>query len=712
MPIYKHNDNMTDSGNTVSLCDRSVLKISQRKFTLCHFVLTIFLVFLFVLSANSQENLPDLNSPLNEENLSKWKEYIFSDDNPNKRLRVAYTILRKYSVSGDWASAIRVSLDYIKAFREESEKNQRAKLQEQIGILVNYLIMERAEKEDFDIFEIFIKDNKNRDEGITALKMLSAYYSNIRMWDSAAAIWKKYAPLFPDYTKSINKTITLLNSNSEKVNIRNFGINVNTKGSEWDPNLSPDGKILYFSSVRSGGFGNADIWFSERIDGKWQKPKNLGKNVNGNKNETIDNVSPDGNTLFISGDFEGTFGLFDIYTASKTKDGWGELKHFPMPINSKYQDEACNLTADGKAIIFSSDRKGSIGGYFPYGRIRNGSDMGNMDIWVSEKQEDGSWGEPINLGRKINTPYSERAPFLHPDGKTLYFSSNARYGLGKLDVYKATRLSDSSWTEWSEPVNIGKEINTVEDDWGYVVNFSGDSALFAARHRTLGFGDWDLYSVSLPNEAKPEKVCLINGFVTDIDGKPLDVDIIWEDLENEKVIGEAKSDPQTGKYFITLPLGKFYGYFAQKKNYYPISNNINLKNAKDGNIYRVDIKMVSMKDLEANNTITLNNIFFDYDKAQVKKVSIPELKRIASFLKNNKKLNISIEGHTDNKGTKDYNLELSKRRAQSVKEYLIDQGINPNRLEAIGFGDTMPAFANTGEKNMSQNRRVEIRIKK
>lgn len=710
MPDQTNSDDMANASQYGSFCQKDVLTISQKKITVCQLVLSLFLAFIFTLSVNSQESLPDVNSELNDKNLNLWKEYIFSDADKSKRLNLAYKIAVRYQRKSDWAGSIRACLEYMKAFVKKEEKQERQKLQNLIGYNVNFLIMQQAKKEDFDIYQLFIQDNKNTQDGITGIKMLTAYYTNVRKWDTAAALWEYFKPQFPDYQDLFDKTLKLLKSEDQEVIIRNFGKNVNSIQSEWDPNLSPDGKTIFFSAQRNGGFGQADIWYSEKKNGEWNKPVNLGNSINSAYNETIDNISPDGNTLFISGDFQGTFGKFDIYTASKTENGWGKLKHFPMPINSEYQDEACNLTADGNALIFSSDRKGSVGEFLPYGRIKNGSDMGNMDIWVSEKNEDGSWGEPINLGEKINTPYAERAPFLHPDGKTLYFSSNARYGLGKLDVYKSTRLSDTSWTEWSEPVNLGKSLNTVEDDWGYVINQSGDSAVFAARNRTMGYGNWDLYSVSLPDNVKPEKICVINGFVKDVNGKPISTEIIWEDLNQKKVIGRTSSDPQSGKYFISLPLGKFYGYFAQKEGYYPVSNNVNLKNAKNGASYRVDITLVSIEDLKNDETITLNNLFFDYDESSLKDESVPELKRIADFLNQNEDLNINIEGHTDNQGTPEYNQRLSEARALAVKNYLIQLGIDESRLNYVGYGDKRPAFANTGESNMSKNRRVEIRI--
>jgi outer membrane protein OmpA-like peptidoglycan-associated protein/Tol biopolymer transport system component len=709
MPKEKYNDNTTDLRQYGIECQKPVMSIRNKTLTLCQLVMSIFLLFIFVLSANSQ-TIPNSNAPINDSTKKVWREYIFSDAPQTQRLNLAIRIASRYYLMRDYASSLRSCLEYLPAFEEEKEKESRKRLQNQTSILANYLITRVAQPEDFDIFQQFCLDNRDKPEGISGLKMYSAYYTNIQKWDSAAYIWKAFKKYYPKYQGFIDSTIDLLLRKEQPVRINNYGNIVNSTGAEWDPNISPDGNTIYYSAVKSGGFGNADIWYSERSDSGWTKPQNLGATVNSMNNETVDNISPDGNTLFISGDFEGTFGKFDIYTATKDENGWTSLKHFPMPINSEYQDEACNLTADGNVLIFSSDRKGGVGEYLAYGNLRNGSDMGNMDIWVSEKQDDGYWGEPINLGESINTPFAERAPYLHPDGKTLYFSSNAHPGFGKLDVYKSTRLSDTSWTEWSKPINLGKNINTVEDDWGYVITASGDSAVFAARNRTIGYGNWDLYSVSLPDKFRPNPICTINGNVRDINGKPLKVDIVWEDLQTKKTIGKVSSDPRTGKYFINLPLGKFYGYYAEKDGYYPISNNVNLINGKEGYNYKVDITMVSPSQLKNDETIELKNIFFDYDDYSLRRESEPELDRISRFLAQNKELKLQIEGHTDNNGTQEYNQKLSEQRAKAIKEYLVKKGISANRLKAIGYGDSRPAYANVGEQEMSKNRRVEIRI--
>jgi len=325
---------------------------------------------------------------------------------------------------------------------------------------------------------------------------------------------------------------------------------------------------------------------------------------------------------------------------------------------------------------------------------------------------DSSWGDPINLGPVINTPYAETSHFIHPDGKTLYFSSDAHYGFGGLDVFKATRLSDTSWTEWSEPINLGKEINNDDDDWGYMVDISGDSAFFAAKNREGGYGSWDIYSITLPQQTRPDTVVTITGKVTDETGKFLAADIKWEDLTTGKNVGQLKTDPRDGSYFIALPSGKNYGYYAEAAGYYSVSDNIDLRNKSGSQRITKDIVLISIKEIKkTGKTVQINNLFFDFDKHYLKSESYPELKRLANILKQNPDLHVEILGYTDNIGTPFYNRWLSEQRAKVVVNYLVSIGCKTSELSATGYGESQPIASNDTEEGRQKNRRIEFRIK-
>jgi len=678
------------------------------KFVLFNIMQVIIFITTFSCITFSQTN-PKVNYPLTQEDLKKHKEFIFSDAPPNFRVRHAIDVIALYNLTKEYQKSVKLGLEFLEAFNDD--KVQYDYLLNIIRSYSQYMLSVTPKPEDFDIYDKFIRDNSNSYQSITALKKVTGYYTNQQKWDSAIYIWEDYLDILPKYESEIKKTIEFLKKGSRGLEIHLIGEGLNTDQDEWDPNPSFDGKYLYFSSRnRSGGKGNSDIWVAEFKDNTWKNPKNLDANVNSPNDETIDNISLDGNTLLLSGNFGGTYGNFDIYFLERDSNSWGALRHLPRPINSEYTDEAANLSADGQVLIFSSDRPGAIGDFRAYNSgIFNGSNMGNMDIYVSMKR-DGKWTDPINLGDKINTPFSERSPYLHPDMKTLYFSSDGHYGLGGLDVFMSKRLSDTSWNEWSEPINLGKEINSILDDWGYKISLNGDSAFFSAYNRTIGKGGWDLFSISLPSELRPEKLIKIHGKVIDQDGNPLYANIVWEDLEKNQYLGELSSNPDNGEFLVALLKGKFYGYFIKKEGYYPSSNYLDIRNNLDTNDIYITIKLTKIDEFSSGEKIIINNLFFEFDSAEIKNESIPELERLVVFLKKINK-NIEIIGHTDSVGSEEYNRKLSLKRANSIRDYLIKKGIDKNSLFTKGLGESQPLKPNQENFNQSLNRRVEIKVK-
>lgn len=601
-----------------------------------------------------------------------------------------------------------IAYDFYRKFAQLFPQQKKA-LEDRLTKIQEYVIFSSPKPEEYEILEDFVKFFAPSEKAFVALQRRTEYFINHRMWDSAISILKKFQPLFPKKQYHINKIIQILSSPELGLKICNLGPNVNTNKDEWDPCPTPDGRFIFFSTRdRPDSYGASDVYFSKNMNGMWEKAQNVGRSINGPNDETIDNVTVDGNGLLLSGTFPGTFGQFDIYFIQKDEKGWGSLEHLPYPINTRFVDEGACLSSDGNVMVFTSDRPGGIGEYHPYGYLYHGSQMGNMDIYVSFKTDSG-WSQPINLGPTINTPFAERSPFLHPDGKTLYFSSDGHPGMGRLDVFKSVRLRDDSWTEWSEPVNLGKEINTILDDWGYKISLSGDSVYFAGHWRSDGYGGWDIYSVTLPEFAKPQKFATIRGKIFDPFGKPISASIKFEDLKWQKNIGSVSSDPTDGSYIIVLPLGRNYGYFVDKDGYFPSAANLDLSNfARDTNIFH-DIILYPIDFLiEKQKKVRLNNIFFDFDKYNLKPESYPELDRIVNLLMKNSAFVIHIEGHTDSIGTDEYNIQLSRLRAESVRNYLVKKGIKPDRIVIIGYGSSRPVVSNTTEDGRALNRRVEI----
>lgn len=664
-----------------------------------------FLIFFFILVLTFQTYSQSIfRTPFNDSTYEQWANYIRIYAPSDSAFRVLNYLIQTHLNQQKAIKAYKFWKEFSSLFpqRENQLNNTLRNIKE-------FVIYGNPKEEDYGLLEDFIREFAPSEEAFVALQRRAQNFINHRRWDSAVMVFRRFQPLFPQKKEFIDKIIEILLAPSEGLVIRNLGPNINSSADEWDPCPTPDGRYIFFSTRnRPDSYGNSDVYFSKNEGGVWQKAQNAGQRINGAREETIDNIDADGNGLWLSGTFEGTFGQFDIYYIQREEDGWGPLQHLPYPINTQYVDEGACLSSDGKALIFTSDRPGGIGEYRPYGYLYHGNHMGNMDIYVCFKTDTG-WSEPINLGPTINTPFAERSPYLHPDGKTLYFSSDGHPGLGRLDVFKSVRLKEDSWTEWSEPVNLGKEINTILDDWGYKVSLSGDSAFFASHWRTEGFGGWDLYSVSLPKYAKPQKVATVKGTVKDPFGKPLSATIVIEDLSTNTRVGSLKTNPEDGSFLIILPLGKNYGYFAEKNGYFPLSNNFDLRSFTKDTSISFDIVLYPMDFLlEKQKKVRLNNIFFDFDKYDLKPESYLELDRVVRILNENPDVEIHIEGHTDSIGNDEYNLQLSRKRAESVRNYLVSKGISRERITIFGFGSSLPIATNRTEEGRALNRRVEV----
>lgn len=554
-------------------------------------------------------------------------------------------------------------------------------------------------------------------------------------WQGAVNILNSQKDNFPDKKQHIEDIIEILSRKNELLEERNIGSGINSLASEIAPIQTADEKTMYFSSTTRDGFDNEtdDIFFSTKINDIWTPAKKLDAPFNtSNTEESPQGITTDGNTMILFGNYKETPGGGDLYYAEKTPFGWSEAIQFPLGINSEFFDCDGKLTNDGKAFIFVSDRPGGIGEHVKYNTLSRGSLFGNTDMYVSIKDENGEWGEPINLGEIVNTPGSERKPFLHPDGKTLYFSSNGHPGLGRLDLFVSKRLDPDDWTKWSKPFNLGKEINTPDNERGAVLSTNGDLAYFASAERRLNFGSSDIYTIDVPNALRPEAVTSVFGKVTNIEGFPLEAEIVWEDLETGKELGRMKSDPLTGDYFVVLPNGVNYGIYANREGFFPLSKNVDTRKDKSSRKINDDIVLHSIADLVGDDLemggasdllydafeikrkkkISINNLFFDYNKSDLLTQSFPELDRVVYLLKNYPIHLVEIGGHTDSLGSEDYNKKLSERRAEEVRKYLMKKGIDKDKVVIKGYGPTQPVADNDTDEGRAKNRRVELVILK
>lgn len=483
--------------------------------------------------------------------------------------------------------------------------------------------------------------------------------------------------------------------------------NVNSDVSELNPLLSPDGKTLYFSRRNHpGNVGGVtdkeDIWYSELgPDGKWTLAKNMGPEFNNEHPNFINAVSatPDGKSVII---LLGNKYLENgkMQAGVSVSDNLGGKWSDPTPLNIKndynFNEKANYFMANTrKALLMSVERADSQGG---------------RDLYVSFSESDTQWSEPLNLGDVINTAGEETAPFLAADNVTLYYSSNGFSGFGGSDIYMTKRLDDT-WTNWSEPENMGPDINTKLDDLFFNIPSTSE---FAYYSREVATDNTDVYRVKLPVLLSPDPIVVVRGKLIDAKtGEPIAAKIIYEQLPEGKEVGIAQSNPETGEYEIHLPGGHLYGVRAEAKDHISENQNLDLRNiTKDGQVLNQDILLapIEVAKVEVDATITLNNIFFDFDKAILKPESFPELNRIVDLMNEKSAMEVEIAGHTDSTGPEQYNLGLSERRANSVKRYLNQKGIRQDRIQVVFFGETKPIESNDTREGRKKNRRVEFKI--
>lgn len=563
--------------------------------------------------------------------------------------------------------------------------------------------------EDYSTLSRFIKALAPRELAWVAVLRLMRKDLDKQNWKSALDTLNKYAPFFAGHDYKVLKVRTIISEYGTPADKKAFPKEINTPWHEYLPVLTADENTLYFiSQGRSDALGYEDIWYSEYEQGKWQKARLFPYINTPQGNEAVVEASTDGNRLlfFIDG---------DIHYADRTPKGWTSTRPLSergtfevtnhTEINSTMWEADPTLSSNGKVLIFTSDRPGGVPPFSKRDMPYHGNYAGNTDLYASFLTDTG-WSRVVNLGYTINTPFCERNPFLHPDMKTLYFSSDGHPGLGRLDVFKTTRLYDTSWVHWSEPVNLGKYINSPDDDWGYRITTKGDRAVFAA----MSGGYFDLFEMPLSEEFRPQQVITLRGKITDPQGNVVPGTIRWEDLSTGIVIGESRNNPTTGEYFIVLPKGKAYGYYVDIEGFFPSSGNIDLTTTPSTSDITQDLTVVTYEDMQTNQVaMKINNLFFDYNKYELKPESFPELNRLAeTIIKMGKK--VEIAGHTDNTGAASGNQTLSENRAASVRDYLVSRGCSATLVTARGYGATRPIATNDTPEGRANNRRVEMRF--
>jgi outer membrane protein OmpA-like peptidoglycan-associated protein len=476
----------------------------------------------------------------------------------------------------------------------------------------------------------------------------------------------------------------------------NLGSGVNSGDDELGPVISADGKTLYFARQNvkeniGGEYDDEDIWYSVLENTTWLKAKNMGRSLNTGLADNLVAVSADNNTMIFEKD-----NAFAV--RHRTATGWSDFEKLNLTFNNESDFFVATISSDGKAIIFSAKLKENVA---------YDADRQEGDLYVTLKDNNNKWARPLNLGSMINTAGDETSPFLSADGKTLYFATDGRAGYGYQDIFFSRRNGDG-WTDWTTPVNLGPAVNTAGFDAYYTVPAAGDYAYFVSYDK--GAGKADIFRIKLHEDVKPNPVILLKGIVINKTTQdPLAAIIHFENLSTRTSVGEARSDPKTGRYQIILPYGAHYGIRASTDGFYSVHENLELAQRST---YAEVTKDLLMVPIQIGETVKLNNVFFVAGLPELRSESYPELDRLVSILKENNGIHIQLEGHTDAKGNADALLKLSQERVDAVKSYLVKNGIGTERISGQGFGATRPVAPSDTEENSKLNRRVEFKITK
>lgn len=480
--------------------------------------------------------------------------------------------------------------------------------------------------------------------------------------------------------------------------------NISTSADEYLGTLSPDGALFYFTRrmyvTDNNPFAQGKVqkeFFScsKKRGGQFGEGAALPDPFNKAEGEGSPTITITNDLLIFTQRHtvklpNMTYPNYDLYYSEYDGFEWSIPKPLPGKINRNDSWESQpSLSSDGKLLFFASDRPGGYGG---------------SDIWYSTRKSDGTWTDPINMGQTINTANNERSPFLHTDSKTLYFSSNGHDGLGGQDIFYSKMDNKRQWTA---PKNIGYPINTENDEVDFFVSLDGKTGYFSSNN--YGDKDWNIYQFELYEEARPHTMVIVKGKVT-VDEGDLENAVVEIRDTNANVVSTGIVSANTGNYAVA----------AEVNHDNPQPLIVNVK--KEGYSFDTQIikpeeitsevieKDAEVKAVETGKVCDLRDIYYetnDYSLTQESKVL---LAMFIEFLKENPTVKVEIQGHTDNIGRDADNLLLSERRAKSVYDYVVAQGVSPNRLRYKGYGKTVPIADNSTEAGRAKNRRTVFLI--
>ena len=481
-----------------------------------------------------------------------------------------------------------------------------------------------------------------------------------------------------------------------------FANKVNSVASEYLPIMTADESTMVFTRRETVA---EETYFIEKLsDGTWTTPSTLTGLPQEFRKAAV-SMSIDGNMLvFAMADHPDGIGNFDLYFM-EIKDGrWTQPTNFGPLVNTPgWESQPC-ISADGRTVYFSAERRGGEGGH---------------DIWKTKRERDGSWSSPTNLGLEINGPGDEESPFIHRDQRTLYFRSNTHPGLGDFDIFMSRIIS---FKKWREPLNLGYPINTIGNDGSLFVSLDGKEAFIASdvdhtdltdyKHQTIK-NHIDIYEFKLSKEFRPIPTTYVKMSFVDSQYKmPLQPQVELVDFRNGDTLYFGESDAN-GELLVCLPMHSEYALSAVDKHYLPHFERFEpLHESWPSTPTSKTIILNPVRDevAESPAPVILQNVLFNTNEDILQTASYRELGKLISFLNSNPELNIVIRGHTDDVGDAKDNLDLSMRRAKTVYLYLIEQEIEASRLQYEGLGEQQPIGDNTSESGRMANRRTDFLI--
>ncbi len=474
-----------------------------------------------------------------------------------------------------------------------------------------------------------------------------------------------------------------------RFNPKNLGNIINTVDDEYINMLQFNGSQLVFTrrfQSREGDRMDESLFVASSKDGQWSDTHRLELDWDYNDNMGAAFVTADGRQLYFTG-----CGVIkdcgcDLFSSESTGDGWGNPIHLGKNVNSSSWDSQPCVSADGKELYFVSRRSG------------------NSDIYRSVRNDDGTWAAPENLGAVINTNGTEMAPYLHPDGKTLYFSSNKHVGMGGSDLFVSRRGADG---QWEEPVNLGYPVNTPDDEINFIVAADGKTALISS-FREGGFGGYDIYSFELEDSLRPEPVTYIKAGVFDKQSRKR-IPAVAKFYDPTDGVMLYSFESNDGDIFAVLPSRKSYSFEVTSPGYLFLQQSVAPTDNSELKPYEFD---VYLDRLAVGSVVSLHNIQFEFNSAELTADSRAGIVMLADFLEQNPDISVELAGHTDNVGGDAYNKKLSSDRAEVVKAELIRNGIAATRLTAKGYGASKPLVENDTEAHRAENRRTEMVVVK